>query len=199
MPLRDNGFEPGWLDNRNKVYKIGPNGEQYLARIEDSQGNILEEFKLPEGVEKVTRPAPSYEELKEFAERENYKNLANKGKKEFHTSYTRMKGWLTEAELLERPAPTRAEEPPEVTMTDVLLDETEKKETEASTSPEECLQTLREQYRPNLSLLKPTTPSPISEIEVLQVAWISDVVDSGFTAKEKVGLILNICCVGAEV
>jgi len=173
MPIADNGFDPGWLDNRTKIYRIDPDtGEQYLARIEDTEGNVIEGYTkegdtLAKGIpanrpdieeltqvweeaghsinkvkdhfnvywgtakewlieagligagfgskkvgdktdppeEKRTwtlRPAPAYEELKAFAERENYKNLSNKGKKEFHTSYARMKKWLEEAGLLER-------------------------------------------------------------------------------------------------
>jgi hypothetical protein len=45
--------------------------------------------------------------------------------------------------------------------------------------------------------LNPPPPSP-AELEVLQVSWIGDVVDSGFTAKEKVELITRICFMGVE-
>ena len=97
--LKPNGYDPDFIDNRIKRYKIDSvTGTEYLARIEDADGNILEEFEMPKGVEKLKElaPTPTVEEIRAFAEREGYKNLMDKGKKEFHIGTTRMQKILKE-------------------------------------------------------------------------------------------------------
>lgn len=281
-PLKDNGYDPAWLDNQVKVYRLDPEtNEQYLARIEDGEGNVLEDYtkegdtlakgihavrpeiteliqvweecnhsinkvrahyktywqtakewleeaglvskgpvkkpkeepepdhdhtlliqailpgnaellqdKLeqesqkdafttensnieveqetspPEEVKKSTTPRekPSPEELRAFAERENFLNLANKGKKEFHVSYKRMKQWLDDAGISKPIELKNTVKPMGITIINRLNAELE--ESIASTTPD--------------------------ELDTFKVSWIIDIANSGFTASEKIGVIQSI-------
>ena len=302
-PLKDNGYDPAWLDNQVKVYRLDPEtNEQYLARIEDSEGNVLEDYtkegdtlakgihavrpeitelilvweecghsinkvrahyktywqtakewleeaglvskgpvkkpkeepepdhdhtlliqailpgnaellqdKLeqesqkdafttensnieveqetspPEEVKKSTTPRekPSPEELRAFAERENFLNLANKGKKEFHVSYKRMKQWLDEAGIrkpgeAEKDAFTRALENVGL----IGPDKTIKQAVDEAFSNGPA----------DLLFLNPTPPPTATpdELDIFKISWISDIANSGFAASEKIGVIQSI-------
>ena len=279
MPIRDNGYEPGWLDNRTKVKRIDPEtGELYLARIEDPNGNILEDYakegdimakgipankptikeltqiweesghsinkvrahyktywktakewlieaglvsagpvkkvdpnhilaqalvpndeeflkdketNLPEVAKKSTVPIekPSIEELKAFAKRENYLNLANKGKKEFHTSYDRMKRLLDEAGLLGKT------EPEIETKKDTFINTLE--ESGVIGSGKTIEQAVINAFcdGPSGVLIPNQTPpanATPAELEELKISWMIDIANSGYAAREKIGIIQNI-------
>ena len=101
MPLTANGYDPGWLDNRNKVYRKDPEtGEPYLARIEDMEGNILEDYTKEGDIMTKGTPAerPEITELIQVWEESGHS--INKVRAHYKTYWQTAKDWLMEAGLI---------------------------------------------------------------------------------------------------
>ena len=100
---------PPPVDQNTYCYRVNDAGK-YLHRIvlgpnwenQSFNPSNLSCYREKEGEEMPRAKAerPTDEVLREFAERNNYTNLCNRGKREFHASYETVKEWLLEAGIL---------------------------------------------------------------------------------------------------